>query len=316
MKIHQKAFETKRKMLKGALHVHTTRSDGDFTPEKQIKCYHENGYDFMAITDHRLYNYKNYAPEIPMTIIPGFEFENVFETHNGFRQFHTVCIGPEKSKGNPYEQDQEIPAGTAKDQFEYQKYLDELHANGNMTIYCHPEYSGTPSRFFEKMQGDFAMEIFNSGSFVYSNMDKDASYWDELLGQGKKLFGVAADDCHTVYERCMAWVMVNADNNVDSILDALKNGAFYSSTGPEIYDMYVEGDNLIVECSPARKIRCTCDNSRFRNIYPGGDKNQPGTITRGEFELDGEPYVRVTVIDRNGKYAWSNPIFLDDLRKE
>jgi len=315
MKIRHQAFEPGKKMLKGALHVHTNRSDGDYSPEKQIRYYYEHGYDFIAITDHKIYNYKNYAPDVPITIIPGFEFENVFETHNGFRQFHTVCLGPEKGKGNPYEQDEEIPAGTAKNQEEYQKYLDEIHANGNLTIYCHPEYSGTPARLFEKLEGDIAMEIYNSGSHVYANMDKDAMYWDELLGQGKKLYGVAADDCHTKYERCLSWVMVNADNNVDSILDALKRGAFYSSTGPVINDFYVEGENITVECSPARKIRCNCDDIRFRNIYPGGDKNQPGTITRGEFEYEsGQPYARVSVIDENGKIAWTNPIFFDEIK--
>ena len=77
------------------------------------------------------------------------------------------------------------------------------------------------------------------------------------------------------------------------------------------YDFYLEDDLFVVECSPAAKIRCVCDNHRFRNIYPGGDKNQPGTITRGEFEYDNEPYVRISVIDRSGKIAWTNPIFLE-----
>ncbi len=317
MKIRHQAFEPGKKMLKGALHCHTTRSDGDFSPEELLRIYYEHGYDFVAITDHKIYNYKNYAPDLPITVIPGFEFENVFETENGFRQFHTVCLGPEKEKGNLYEQDQVIPAGTAKNQEEYQKYLDEIHANGNITFYCHPEYSGTPSRYFEKMQGDFAFEIYNSGCHTYCDMDTDANYWEELLGQGKKIFGVATDDCHMKYEMCKAWVMVNADNNVDSILDALKRGAFYSSTGPEIHDLYVEGDEIIVETSPVAKIRCVADNNRFRNIYPGGDKNQPGTITRGAFEFeDHKQYSRVSVIDRNGKYAWANPIFYDEVREK
>ena len=147
-------------------------------------------------------------------------------------------------------------------------------------------------------------------------MDKDANYWDELLGHGKKIFGVAVDDGHSMSDHCNGWVMVNAENNVASILEALKNGAFYSSTGPEIYDFYLEDDLFVVECSPAAKIRCVCDNHRFRNIYPGGDKNQPGTITRGEFEYDNEPYVRISVIDRSGKIAWTNPIFYDQIPKK
>ena len=97
--IRQQAFGGKEKMLKGGLHSHTTRSDGRDTPEETIRYYHENGYDFLAITDHRRYNYKNFVPEIPITIIPGMEFDNCFEDGKGFRTFHTVCLGPEKDSG-------------------------------------------------------------------------------------------------------------------------------------------------------------------------------------------------------------------------
>ena len=68
MTIRQGAFTCKdRKMLKGALHCHTTRSDGRGEPGDVIRLHAQNGYDFMALTDHRVYNYENFAPEIPMT---------------------------------------------------------------------------------------------------------------------------------------------------------------------------------------------------------------------------------------------------------
>ena len=74
--IRQIAFETKRKMLKGGLHCHTTRSDGKLSPEDTMRLHKENGYDFLAITDHRVYNFKDFAPELGLTIIPGMEFDN------------------------------------------------------------------------------------------------------------------------------------------------------------------------------------------------------------------------------------------------
>ena len=202
MLIRQQAFGGAGKMLKGGLHCHTTRSDGAGTPEEVIRLHYENGYDFLALTDHRYYNYKNFAPEVPITIIPGMEFDNTFEHENGFRCFHTVCIGPEKENGNGFDQDERPASGKAKDQFEYQAYLDEIHAKGNLTIYCHPEWSGTPARYFEKLEGDFAMEIWNSGCVIDCDQDMDAAYWDELLGQGKKLWGVATDDGHAMNNHC------------------------------------------------------------------------------------------------------------------
>lgn len=246
-----------------------------------------------------------------MTIIPGMEFDNHnFEPGYGFRCFHTVCIGPSKEDGNGYEQDQKLESGTALNQEEYQPYLDEIHAKKNLTIYCHPEWSSTPARYFEKLQGDFAMEIWNSGCVIECDMDKDAAYWDELLGQGKVIYGVATDDGHGMHQHCNGWVRVRAENQVNAILDALKNGAFYASCGPEIYDFYVEDGKAVVECSPAAKVRFQSDK------HPTCIKrSEDGTLTHAEFDLTSWAgpyrYIRATVIDKDGKFAWTNPIFLD-----
>ena len=41
-----------RKWFKGNLHMHTTESDGALTPAEAAALYAENGYDFIARTDH------------------------------------------------------------------------------------------------------------------------------------------------------------------------------------------------------------------------------------------------------------------------
>jgi len=306
----QQAFIGNNKMLKGGLHCHTTRSDGSGDPADVIRLHKENGYDFLALTDHRKYNYQNFAPETGMTIIPGMEFDNPIRPNGILRHFHTVCIGPAKEDGNGYEQDETLTSGKAKDQFEYQAYVDDIHAKKNLTIFCHPEWSSTPARYFEKMQGNFAMEIWNSGCVIEDDMDCDAAYWDELLGQDIRIFGVATDDGHGMHQHCKGWVRVNAENNISAILRALEDGAFYSSCGPEIYDFFVDGDKAVIECSPAAKIRLHCDGHPTRIV-----RSADGDLTRAEFKLSGHwcgdyPYVRITVIDKNGKYAWTNPIFL------
>ena len=64
----QQAFGGSEKLLKGGLHCHTRRSDGAGDPADVIRLHYENGYDFLALTDHRYYNYENFAPETPITI--------------------------------------------------------------------------------------------------------------------------------------------------------------------------------------------------------------------------------------------------------
>ena len=303
----QQAFGGNEKMLKGGLHCHTTRSDGRGTPEEVIRLHYENGYDFLALTDHRYYNYINFAPDVPITIIPGMDYDNTFERGKGFRCVHTVCIGPAKEDGNGYEQDERLESGKAKNQEEYQPYLDEIHAKNNLTVYCHPEWSSTPARYFEKLEGNFAMEIWNSGCVQEDDMDADAAYWDEILGQGKLIYGVATDDGHAMNHHCKGWVRVRAENNISAILEALKDGKFYSSCGPEIYNFYVDEGVAVVECSAACKIRLHSDMHPTRIA-----RSADGTLTRAEFNIgDGYKYVRAVVIDKDGKYAWTNPIFLD-----
>ena len=314
MIIHN-AFKDGGKMLKGNLHTHTTRSDGKQTPEEVMRTYKEHGYDFLAITDHRIYNAENFLPDLGLTIIPGMEFDNGINIpcDHGFRCFHTICIGSDDESKNGFSHD-EVAFSSAKNQDEYQPELDSIHAKNNLTIYCHPEWSGTPARYFDKLRGNVAMEIWNTGSVLDCDMDKDAPYWDELLGMGVRIFGVATDDGHSTHDTCGGWIMVNAENNVDAILSAIEVGAFYASTGPEIYDFRVEDGLAKIKCSPVKAVRLHSDGHPTRVQRTDGEE-----ITYAEFTLkhaswiNDYAYVRMSVIDKDGKYAWTNPIFLNDI---
>lgn len=303
----QEAFINQKKMLKGGLHCHTTRSDGKGTPEEVIRLHKENEYDFLALTDHKIYNYKNFTEDVDITIIPGTEYDNTFVRENGFRTYHTVFIGPD-DETNGYKQDERLPRGEATNQEEFQKYLDEAHEKNNLTIYCHPQWSSTPTRYFDKLKGNFAFEVWNSGCAVEDDMDTDnGMYWDELLGMGIKIFGVATDDGHEMYQHCKGWVMVNAVNNVKDILSSLEKGAFYASCGPVIKDFYVDDENVVhIETSECERIIFQCDKHPSKMIEA---EDEP--LTEAKVNLKDEyEYIRATVVDKEGRKAWTNPIFL------
>ena len=101
------------------------------------------------------------------------------------------------------------------------------------------------------------------------------------------------------------WVRVNAEKNVAAVLDALKNGAFYASTGPEIYDFFVEDGVATVLCSPCARVRFR----HFRVPYP----TQYGDSMTGASQkiFEGTNYIRAEVVDSDGHVAWTNPIFLE-----
>ncbi len=303
----QEAFINHKKMLKGGLHCHTTRSDGKGNPDEVIKLHKENDYDFLALTDHKIYNYKNFAEDVDITIIPGTEYDNTFVRENGFRTFHTVFIGPD-DETNGYKQDERLPRGEAVNQGEFQKYLDEAHEKNNLTIYCHPQWSSTPPRYFDKLKGNFAFEVWNSGCAIEDEMDTDnGMYWDELLGQGLKIFGVATDDGHEMHQHCKGWVMVNAENNVKAILASLEKGAFYASCGPVIKDFYVDDENIVhIETSECERILFQCDKHPSKMV-----ESESEPLTEAQANLKDEyEYIRATVVDKDGRKAWTNPIFL------
>ena len=303
----QAAFAAPGKMLKGALHCHTTRSDGKGDPAEVIRLHKANGYDFMAITDHRLYNYDSFGVD-GVTIIPGMEMDTSFKKRDKSARVHChhiVTIGP--VTGNGFKQDQTFdrtfidrPEGT-------QPVLDMLHENGNMTIYAHPQWSGTPAREFEMLRGNFAMEIWNSGCAMENRLDTNAAYWDELLAQGQIIYGVATDDGHEMYHHCNGWVMVRSENSVPAILDALEHGAFYSSCGPQIHDFYVEDGVAHISCSPVKEISF----HHLRSPYPTLTSDT-ADLTSGSTKLGAAGYIRASVVDAQGRRAWTNPIFLTE----
>lgn len=309
--LRQSAFCTDRPMLKGALHCHTTRSDGKTTPEETIAQHEQMGYDFLALTDHRIYNYQNYLPGSKLTIIPGMEMDRHIAPQHPIHCFHSVWLGREKPH-NPFEQDQTFERGEVADQHEFQKLQDMGHENGQLTFYCHPQWSGTYTREFDQLKGNFAMELWNSGCVLdYGDDANNGWIWDELLRQGQRIWGVAVDDGHSAVQHGLGWVRVNAENNVDSILEALKNGAFYSSTGPEIYDFWIDDDRQAhVKCSPCASVRFFCSERVLRKQF-----NEDGApVTEMTLFLpvpEYFPYLRVEVTDEQGRVAWSNPIFFD-----
>ena len=303
--LRQSAFENPDKMLKGSLHCHTTRSDGNLTPEETLARYKELGYSFVSIADHNLYNTESFGSDL--TVLCAAEHDDYFEWDAlGYRCFHTVLLGNKET--TLLLQDEKLPKGEAKSQEEYQAYLDSFHNKNNMTMLCHPQWSNTPAKYFEKLKGNFAMELFNGAAAMDNDMDHNAAYWDELLGQGIKIWGTATDDAHRFEHIGQGWVMVNAENNAESILKALENGSFYSSCGPEIYDFYVDGSIAHIECSP-------CASVSFIDDRHTGKKFNGENITVQEFDLSTlapKPgtykYIRACVIDQNGKRAWTNPI--------
>ena len=88
-------------------------------------------------------------------------------------------------------------------------------------------------------------------------------------------------------------------------MEAMKKGSFYTSTGPSIYDFYVEDGYVHVKCSPCIRIYIN-GNARQYQRKLGRHVTEFVTKLKGT-----ETFIRAECMDAAGRSAWSNPIWLD-----
>jgi hypothetical protein len=107
----------------------------------------------------------------------------------------------------------------------------------------------------------------------------------------------------------------------EAVLDALRSGAFYGSTGPEILGVEVGDDEVAVQCSPAAAVTLYCGRWRGARANAGrlGYPNHSRVLARSDEGLitsvalqrpwDGGAYGRVEVKAADGTTAWTNPLW-------
>ena len=307
-------FQGNGKFYKGNFHCHTTISDGKLSPEETVRVYASKGYDFMAITDHKIYNALTKIGDEPMLIIPGTELDCQFKKQVGDMiidaTHHMVCLDPGKNfPGEPCAQGQRFqPVKVADSTEAYRLMRDQLKDRRFVGIYCHPDWSRVELQELLPLEGLAAMEVFNSESNICGDVGGTTTYWDSLLRRGSKILAVASDDSHNLSTMGKGWIQVKAEElTQESIMENFLKGNFYASTGPEIYDFYVEDNKLHVECSPCRKIHLV---RFFRTGSTAYDENG-GLLTSATIPFNPEDlkYIRVVCEDAEGNRAWSNPIF-------
>jgi hypothetical protein len=202
-----------------------------------------------------------------------------------------------------------------------QRVLDELTAAGATVILAHPYWLGLSSAETGALRGASGIEVYNNICELERSKGSSEQHWDELLLKGKRLWGLAVDDCHwRVLDAGGGWVMVRArELTVEEILKAIRTGDFYSTQGPEIKRVSLEDlpgngmipgarSQVVLECSPCRRIVFYADRWLGMVVEAGEEGEEP--LTGATYPLTGkETYVRVVVTDYAGRRAWSNPVF-------
>ena len=128
-----------------------------------------------------------------------------------------------------------------------------------------------------------------------------------LLNEGGRLHGFATDDAHHMaHDAFDGWIHVKAESlEPQSILESLKAGAFYSSQGPQIENIEIQGDEVLVECSSASAVMFTGRGARADKVL--GKDLRSARLPLRRFA---QGHFRISIVDAQGNKAWSNPVWL------
>lgn len=281
-----------KKRWKVNFHMHTNLSDGAKTPDEALAIYKAAGYDAVAITDHWVHGAARDFDG--MAVIPGIEYNT--RGGDGIKGFyHILGIGMA-----------EPPAeGSISRDSTPQEIIDAIHACGGMAVVAHPAWSLNRPEDMAKLKDVDATEIFNTISGVYMSRRADSSVvLDMLACLGVRWPLLATDDVHYYGEDgpC-AYVMVESDAPTASeLIAAVRQGRFYATQGPEVH-LYRDGDSLAVRSSPVKEIVFLSNLAWSRRAFTGAG------ITEARYTpAANEPFVRVEVIDAEGRKGWTNYI--------
>ncbi len=272
---------------RGNLHAHTTMSDGKRTPQALIDEYARLGYDFLMISDHDMLTDPAAFDSRGMVLIPGNEV-----TINGP---HILQVGA--SAFVPPDPDR-------------QRVLDAIRADGAFAVMAHPNwerhFNHCPQDKLEAWQGYIGVEIYNGLVRAHAGNPLAADRWDMLLGQGRRVWCFANDDAHHVGGEGIAWNMVQSESkDAASILNAMRAGRFYASTGVTIDAIQVRDTTIHVATRDAQRIVASVDYGRRVAQIDG---------PAFEFTVPGDlecTYVRLECYGPGESMAWTQPFFIE-----
>jgi hypothetical protein len=301
-------FSLPGRFWRGNLHTHSILSDGVLQPDEVVEAYKDAGYDFMMLSDHFLdiYNWpvadtRRFRSNNFTTII-GSEL-HAPETRAG-ELWHIVAAGL------PFDFEPAVATETGT------AIARRAAAAGAFVGIAHPAWSQLTIEDGRAIDFAHAVEIYNHSCAVDCDRGDGWYLLDQLLTENRRLTAFATDDAHfRTDDHFGGWVQVKAQSLEPEILiEALKQGHYYSSQGPVIHELSLSGNELTIACSPVDTIVVLCGHSR--TVNRSGKAITGATLVLSKLEkgwllTKQSPWFRVSLIDHGGKRAWTNPIWRD-----
>ncbi|MEX0755865.1 MAG: CehA/McbA family metallohydrolase [Actinomycetota bacterium] len=303
-------FQLEGEWLRAQLHCHSTNSDGELTPDALIAHYEWAGYDVVAITDH--WHITKHPGTDRVLTITGAELNA--DLPGDERYCDLLVYGIDQLLDDPAVRSN----NSFPDMSTGARWANE---NGGVAYLAHPYWSGVRHDLVVASEGLAGLEHFNASSQSDADRGDASALWDESLEEGGPTFGLWTDDAHYPgFDLDRAWTWVRAaERTPAAVLEALRTGATYGSTGPTILDAVRTETGVEVRCSPARAVLLHTSyelgagvwgSPRPRVWYGRALETTPdGLVTAARLEFE-QPvaFARVVIQDAAGERAWSNPL--------
>lgn len=315
-------------------HCHSTESDGKMTVEELKEHYKKNGYSIIAFTDHEhLVNNSHLNDENFLAItsceIAIKEFPHLstlVKTDMRVCHLNFFAKDPENIDTPCYnsvydhfvKEGEDYPIVHSCGEYErvysaegISEIIKEVSEKGFLVSYNHPCWSLENATDYLGYKGLWAVEIYNNDCVVEGIYEYDINVYDDFLRNGHHMACVAGDDNHKLEHTCGGYIMVNCDKlDYKTVMDALENHEFYSSTGPVIKELYVEDNKAYLTFEKGTKAFLSNDGRRTAKYIA---KNPDGENTAVFDILPTDKFIRFTVRDEYGKFAHTNAYFTEEI---
>lgn len=289
-----KLFDENKRFYKGNLHTHTSCSDGKHTPEEVLREYADNGYDFIALTDHWKVGSERMFENL--LVLPGVEYDFTFDA----QVLHLVALYPDAHWGD----------GITRS-MSHTEIINHVNACGGVPIAAHPAWSLNTPDFLASLTNVEVAEVYNtlSDEPINARRGDSAQVLDVAAANGKLFRHIATDDAHFyVGEQCRSYIMLQAEElSVKGVLEAIRAGRFYATQGPKFLSAELIGNTLTVRTS--RVSLCTFSSNKY---WVAGRCRTGKDMTESVYEIQpGEKFIRCEIADEQGNRAWLSPIALN-----
>lgn len=327
---------------KANLHTHTTISDGEMSPEEAKEEYKKRGYSILAYTDHEVLVPHNDLTDEGFLAITSYEvavdervagapFPFIYTCHlNFFAKDKNKSVSPCFNQdhiwlGKSYEyvsEEQKKVAYPAKYTVDcLNDMIKKANEDGFLVTLNHPAWSMQTYQDYAPLKGLWGVEVYN-GTCDYAGFSETETPFVDLLNLGNNIVPIAADDTHWRRAAYLGWTIIEAEElSYEKVFEAMEKGSLYSSNGPSIYEISIDGTKLFVRCSKAKEVRLNTE-LRWTKVVHGEELTEAEIDLTDYYNLKKQyparvkPYIRITVEDEKGDRAWSRGYSLEEFFSE